>query len=96
MEFRDVVQKRCMVRNFTTEPVDPAAIRRILDLARRGPSAGYTQGQSFVVVTDTETRKEIGRLCGEEYYVAIGFDPFISKAPTRQAFSFIETRPEKN
>lgn len=81
MEFKDVVHKRRMVRNFTTEPVDPAVIERILDLARRGPSAGFTQGQSFVIVTNPEIRQEIGRLCGEENYVAKGFDPFISSAP---------------
>jgi nitroreductase len=81
VEFADVVKKRRMVRNFTTDPVDPAVIDRILDLARRAPSAGYTQGQSFVVVTDPATRKEIARLCSEEFYVAGGFDPFISSAP---------------
>lgn len=81
MEFAEVVKKRRMVRNFTGEPVDPAALDRILDLARRAPSAGYTQGQSFVVVTDPETRTAIARLCGEEVYVEGGMDPFISAAP---------------
>lgn len=81
MEFADVVKKRRMVRNFTSDPVDPAAIDRILDLARRAPSAGYTQGQSFVVVTNPETRREIARLCGEEYYVERGMHPFVSAAP---------------
>src|SRR5262245_2803777 len=56
MEFVEVVKKRRMVRNFTSEPVDPAAIDRILDLARRAPSAGNTQGQSFVVVTEQALR----------------------------------------
>ena len=81
MEFSDVVRRRRMVRRFTEEPVDPAAIERILDLARRAPSAGYTQGQSFVVVTDQEKRKAIANLCGEEWYVASGFHPFVSGAP---------------
>jgi nitroreductase len=81
MEFTEVVKKRRMVRNFAPDPVDPAAIDRILDLARRAPSAGYTQGQSFVVVTNPATRKEIARLCGEEYYVERGMHPFVSAAP---------------
>jgi nitroreductase len=81
MEFAEVVKKRRMVRNFTSEAVDPAVIDRILDLARRAPSAGYTQGQTFVVVTEPELRREIARLCDEEFYVAAGMHPFISTAP---------------
>ena len=39
-----------MVRAFTTEPVDPAAVDALVDLARRAPSAGHTQGWAFVVL----------------------------------------------
>ncbi len=81
MEFSEVVRKRRMVRHFTTEPVAPEAIERILDLAQRAPSAGFTQGQSVVVVTQPETRREIARICAEEEYTSGGFDPFISEAP---------------
>ena len=81
MEFTDVVLKRRMVRNFTDEPVAPEVIDRILDLARHAPSAGFTQGQSYVVVTRPDLKKAIANLCGEEYYVSRGFDPWISVAP---------------
>lgn len=81
MEFRDVVLKRRMVRNFADKSVEPELIERILDLTRHAPSAGFTQGQSFVVVTDPEKKKEIARTCEEEEYVKRGFAPFISKAP---------------
>jgi nitroreductase len=81
MEFETPVRRRRMVRNFTDEPVDPAALARMLDLARRAPSAGFTQGQAFVVVSDPPTRAAIAALCGEEHYVASGFGPWISKAP---------------
>lgn len=81
MEFADVVRKRRMVRNFTNEPVAPEVIDRILALGRHAPSAGFTQGQSFIVVTRPELRQAIAELCGEEGYVASGFDPFISRAP---------------
>ena len=49
MEFRDLVLKRRMVRHFSDEPVAPELVQQILDLARHAPSAGFTQGQSFVV-----------------------------------------------
>jgi nitroreductase len=81
MEFRDAVLKRRMVRNFTPQPVDPGVVDRILDLARRGPSAGFTQGQDFIVISDPEIKKAIADICGEQNYIAAGFDPFISKAP---------------
>lgn len=81
MELRDVVLKRRMVRNFADKPVDPQIIERIVDLTRHAPSAGFTQGQSFIVVTQPELRKAIANTCQEEEYVKGGFDPFISKAP---------------
>ena len=70
-----------MVRNYLPDPVDPAAVDRIVDAARRAPSAGFSQGHSFVVVTDPARRAELARLAGEEHYVAQGFDPWISRAP---------------
>jgi nitroreductase len=81
MDFVDVVRKRRMVRHFTDEPVAPEVIDRVLALARHAPSAGFTQGQSFVVVTRPDLKARIARLCGEEDYVAGGFHPFISGAP---------------
>lgn len=81
MEFQDVVRKRRMVRNFTDEPVDPEIIDRIVELTRHAPSAGFTQGQSFIVVTKPELKKAIASTCEEDEYIADGFDAFISKAP---------------
>jgi len=81
MEFRETVLKRRMVRNFADTPIDPETINRIVELTRHAPSAGFTQGQSFVVVTKPELRKAIADTCQEEEYVKSGFAPFISKAP---------------
>lgn len=81
MEFTEVVRKRRMVRHFTSEPVAPEVIERMLNLAHHAPSAGFTQGQSFIVVTLPHLKQEIARFCNEEEYVADGFHPFISEAP---------------
>jgi nitroreductase len=51
MEFQDVVRHRRMVRQFTSEPVPQHSIDRILANAVRGPSAGFSQGQAFLVLT---------------------------------------------
>jgi len=81
MEFKDTVLKRRMVRNFADRPIDPETIERIVQLTRHAPSAGFTQGQSFVVVTKPELKKAIADTCQEQEYVKGGIDPFISKAP---------------
>lgn len=50
MEFQDVVRRRRMVRRFTDEPVSDESIQRIMRNAVRGPSAGFSQGQGFLVL----------------------------------------------
>ena len=81
MEFAEIVRRRRMVRHFSDQPVAPEVIDHVLDLAKQAPSAGFTQGQSFVVVTRPDLKQEIATICGEEEYVARGFHPFVSGAP---------------
>jgi nitroreductase len=81
MELRDVVARRRMVRRYTADPVAPEAVDRILDTARRGPSAGFAQGVDLVVVTEAATRGRIAELCGELEHVARGRQPWLSVAP---------------
>lgn len=70
-----------MVRNYTDQPVSTDALTRIVDAGVRAPSAGFSQGQRFVVVTDTDARMAVARAAGEDAYVEQGFDPWISRAP---------------
>ena len=51
MEFQEVVRRRHMVRQFAAEPVPQHTVDRILGNAVRGPSAGFSQGQAFLVLT---------------------------------------------
>lgn len=81
MEFREVIRRRRMVRNYTDQPVDEATLLRIVEAGRRAPSAGFTQGQSFVLVTDAELRTSIAGLAGEDEYAARGYDRWVSRAP---------------
>ncbi len=39
-----------MVRRFTDEAIPEPSLERILSNARRGPSAGFSQGQAFLVL----------------------------------------------
>ena len=81
MEFHDVVVRRRMVRNFADKSIPPKIVERIVELTRHAPSAGFTQGQSFIIVSRPELKKAIANTCEEEEYVKDGFDAFISKAP---------------
>ncbi|MGH3206322.1 MAG: nitroreductase family protein, partial [Trebonia sp.] len=64
MEFQEVVRQRRMVRTFTDEPVPQAALDRILGNALRGPSAGFSQGQAFLVLTDAADRERFWGVAG--------------------------------
>ena len=78
MEFHDVVMKRRAVRRFEEGGVDREVIERIARLAQRTPSAGFSQGQRLVVVTDQPTRVEVARIFGEEWYKD-DFGPWVSE-----------------
>jgi nitroreductase len=70
-----------MVRHFETEPVPRKVIDGILELAQHAPSAGFSQGSAYVVVTDPKIKKLVAKLQGEEEYNAAGFHRWISEAP---------------
>ena len=57
MDFTDVVRRRHMVRQFSDEPVAPESLDRILRNAVRGPSAGFSQGQAFLVLTGPDLKR---------------------------------------
>jgi len=52
VEFQDVVRRRRMIRQFRADPVPEHSIDRLLHNATRGPSAGFSQGQAFLVLQD--------------------------------------------
>jgi nitroreductase len=64
MEFQEVVRRRHMVREFTTEPVSQASQDRILANAVRGPSAGFSQGQAFLVLTGEDDLRRFWDIAG--------------------------------
>ncbi len=57
MEFQQVVQRRRMVRDFSDEPVDRRLLEQLMANATSAPSAGYSQGFAFVVLTDPAQRR---------------------------------------
>jgi nitroreductase len=78
VEFTEVVMKRRAVRRFEEGGVDAEVIERIARLAQRTPSAGFSQGQRLVVIMDPSARRDVARICGEQFYVD-DFGPWISE-----------------
>jgi len=71
-----------MVRHFQERPIPLEVVKDILRLALHAPSAGFTQGWAYVVVTQENLRKQVGRIQGEDdYYAKRRFHKFVSEAP---------------
>lgn len=81
MRFSQVMSRRRMVRSYRSDPVPREALERVLDAALRAPTAGFAQGQRFVVVTDPDRRKAIAALAHEDSYRQRGYPPWLSSAP---------------
>jgi nitroreductase len=62
VEFSDVVRKRRMVHVFDDRGIDRELVDRLLDIARRGPSAGFSQGTDFLVLDEPSTRRRFWEL----------------------------------
>ena len=69
-----------MVRAYTSEPVPREVLDRIVATIRRAPSAGFSQGQRFVVVTEQQRKHAFAEAVGEEFYLDQGFAAWISGA----------------
>jgi nitroreductase len=66
MQLDEAIRRRRMCRNFSDRPVPPEVVDRLLDRARRAPSAGHSQGWAFLVL---EGEEQTGR------FWAAGSDP---------------------
>ena len=72
MEFREVARRRRMIRRFEQRPIPREVLDRILDLGRRGPSAGFSQGLEFLVLDTPETVAEFWGITTDPEF---GWDP---------------------
>ena len=67
MEFVEVVRRRRMVRRFDPDrPVPTAEVEQALYAALRAPSAGFSQGWDFVVLTEQADRDRFWAACVRE------------------------------
>ena len=58
MELQDAIRKRRMVRTFdTSRPVPEESLERILRNGTHAPSAGFSQGQAWLVLREADLEK---------------------------------------
>jgi nitroreductase len=79
IELNEVIRRRRMVRQFADDPLPREALERIAAAAQRAPSAGFSQGQRLVIVTEPSRRRRIAEMVGERDYVEAGFGNWISR-----------------
>lgn len=101
--FREILRHRKMVRSYRPDPVDPAVVDRILEVALRAPSAGFSQPHRFVVVTSDAGRQAVAAACDEDGALARGLPRWISAAPVlvipcveREAYVRRYAEPDKD
>jgi nitroreductase len=91
MEFSDVLRRRRMVRRFDQRPVPREVVDRILDVARRAPSAGFSQGVDFLVLDTAQTVAEFWQITDDPAFPA---DPDeIAVGPTVIVLPIADKRP---
>ena len=61
-----VIEQRRDMRHFTSEPVDPDMLERLLKAAHFAPSVGFMQPWRFIRITDKNIRQQMHELVEEE------------------------------
>lgn len=62
MPIGDAMETQRAIRRLSSDPVDDATVRRLLELAVKAPSGGNLQSWEFVVVRDPDVKHQLARL----------------------------------
>lgn len=81
MGLDEVIRRRRMCRDFTEQPVWPGVVDRILDRARRAPSAGNTQGWRFLLLSGPAETGQFWAANADPDWLAAPSLPGLVKAP---------------
>jgi nitroreductase len=101
MEFRDVVRRRRMVRRFDRRPVPRETIDGIIDIGRRAPSAGFSQGLELLVLDSPDTVEEFWQLTQDPEFpwdpddIAVGPTVIVIPLPDAHRYTQRYSEPDK-
>ncbi len=102
MQLDEAIRRRRMCRHFREEPVPPEVVDRLLERARRAPSAGHTQGWGFLVLEGREQTARFWSTDADPAWLARPDHPGVVLAPVlvipfcnSQAYVDRYARPDK-
>lgn len=78
MDYLNIMKNRSSCRDFTDDPIDEAALSRLLEAAICAPSSGGFQNYSIIKVADPQRKQSLAKLCRNQ--------GFIGKAPVNLVF----------
>ncbi|MDP2814676.1 MAG: nitroreductase family protein [Erysipelotrichaceae bacterium] len=93
MTFIDLAKKRCSVRSFKKDPVDPKLLSVILEAGRIAPTAANSQSQRVVIIEDKEDLlklSEVAQIYGAPMALLICAD---QDATWKRSFDNFDTGP---
>ena len=85
MEFKETIIKRQSIREYEDKPVPQDKLNRILEAARLAPSGSNRQPWKFIVVKDSQRRRELAQ--------AADGQPFVGQAPV--IIAAVATNPDR-
>jgi nitroreductase len=66
-----VIRRRRMTRDFSPDPLDSQLVADLVDTARHAPSAGYSQGVHFIILTGDAVPRFWQTTDAEEWFAAV-------------------------
>jgi nitroreductase len=102
VELDQAIRRRRMCRRFQDRTVPPEVVDRLIDRARRAPSAGDTQGWAFVVLEGPEQTQRFWSTDSDPAWLAEPDHPGLLLAPvlvipfcSHQAYLARYSQPDK-
>src|SRR5579871_4385287 len=86
--YRLAAARRDIRNGFLPDPVDDAALTRVLAAAHQAPSVGLSQPWDFLVLRDQAARERIQRLAQAQR------DAFAASLPAARALAFSRLKVE--
>jgi len=73
MDLFEAVRARRSIRAFSEGDIPDETVEKLIDAARKAPSAGNIQPWEFIIVKNKETKRKLS--------IAAGYQAFIEEAP---------------
>lgn len=70
MNVYEAIANRYSVRSYKREPIPDETLKRVLEAARKAPSASNRQARKFVVVTDEDLKKRVAKAANNQSFIA--------------------------